>query len=68
MTTQCVTAQIEGSPYGLNRLPHLGSSLLQVLIPNEVQACGRKRLGKRMLVAVPERSSSTLISVLSWSR
>jgi len=38
MATQCVTTQIEGSPYGLNRLPHLGSSLLQVLIPNEVQS------------------------------
>jgi quercetin dioxygenase-like cupin family protein len=38
MTTQCVTAQIEESPYGLQRLPHLGSSLLQVLIPNEVQS------------------------------
>lgn len=37
MATQGVTAQIEGPPYGLNRLPHLGSSLLQVLIPNEVQ-------------------------------
>jgi quercetin dioxygenase-like cupin family protein len=37
MATQRVTPQIEGSPYGLNRLPHLGSSLLQVLIPNEVQ-------------------------------
>ena len=38
MATQCVTTQLEGSPYGLNRLPHLGSSLLQVLIPNEVQS------------------------------
>ena len=38
MATQCITAQTEGSPYGLNRLPHLGSSLLQVLIPNEVQS------------------------------
>jgi quercetin dioxygenase-like cupin family protein len=38
MASQCVTAQIKGSPYGLNRLPHLGSSLLQVLIPNEVQS------------------------------
>ena len=38
MATQCVTTQIEESPYGLNRLPHLGSSLLQVLIPNEVQS------------------------------
>lgn len=38
MATQCVTARTEGSPYGLNRLPHLGSSLLQVLIPNEVQS------------------------------
>ena len=38
MTTQCVTAQVEDSPYGLQRLPHLGSSLLQVLIPNEVQS------------------------------
>jgi len=33
-----VTAQVEESPYGLQRLPHLGSSLLQVLIPNEVQS------------------------------
>jgi quercetin dioxygenase-like cupin family protein len=38
MTTQCVTAQVEESAYGLQRLPHLGSSLLQVLIPNEVQS------------------------------
>ncbi len=38
MATQRVTAQIEEPPYGLNRLPHLGSSLLQVLIPNEVQS------------------------------
>ena len=38
MATQCVATQTEGSPYGLNRLPHLGSSLLQVLIPNEVQS------------------------------
>ena len=38
MATQCFTAQTVGSPYGLNRLPHLGSSLLQVLIPNEVQS------------------------------
>ncbi len=38
MATQCVTAQIEKHPYGLNRLPHLGSSLLQVLIPDEVRS------------------------------
>ena len=38
MATQCVTAQIAEPPYGLNRLPHLGSSLLQILIPNEVQS------------------------------
>jgi hypothetical protein len=38
MATQSVTAQIEEPPYGLNRLPHLGSSLLQVLIPHEVQS------------------------------
>jgi quercetin dioxygenase-like cupin family protein len=38
MTTQCVAAQVEESPYDLQRLPHLGSSLLQVLIPNEVQS------------------------------
>lgn len=37
MAAQCVTAQIDGSAYGLHRLPHLGSSLLQVLIPHEVQ-------------------------------
>ncbi len=37
MATQSVTPQIERSPYGLNRLPHLGSSLLQVMIPNELQ-------------------------------
>ena len=38
MAAQCVSARIEGSPYGLHRLPHLGSSLVQVLIPNEVQS------------------------------
>ncbi len=38
MATQSVTPQIERSPYGPNRLPHFGSSLLQVLIPNEVQS------------------------------
>src|SRR5512135_392913 len=38
MATECVTAQIEEPPYGLNRLPHLGSSLLQVLIPDEVKS------------------------------
>lgn len=38
MAAQCVSAQIEGSRYGLHRLPHLGSSLLQVLVPNEVQS------------------------------
>lgn len=38
MTTQRVTAQIEEPPYGLNRMPHLGKSLLQVLIPHEVQS------------------------------
>ena len=43
MATQCVTTQIEGSPYGLNRLPHLGSSLLQVLIPNEVQSMWKEK-------------------------
>ncbi len=37
MAAQCVSVQIEGSPYGLRRLPHLGSLLL-VLIPNEVQS------------------------------
>ncbi len=38
MATQSVTSQIEQAPYGLNRLPHLGSSLLQVLIPTELQS------------------------------
>ena len=38
MAEPCISAQIEESPYGLHRLPHLGSSLLQVLIPNEVQS------------------------------
>ncbi len=38
MATQCVTAQIEEPLYGLNRLPHLGSSLLQLMIPHEVQS------------------------------
>jgi hypothetical protein len=28
MTAQCVSAQIEESPYGLHRLPHLGTFLL----------------------------------------
>ena len=38
MVTQCVTTQTDEPPYGLNRLPHLGSSLLQIFIPNEVQS------------------------------
>ena len=42
MTTQRVTAQIEEPPYGLNRMPHLGKSLLQVLIPHEVQSMRKK--------------------------
>jgi hypothetical protein len=68
MATQSVTPQIEGSPYGLNRLPHLGSSLLQVLIPNEVQSMWKEEAWQTQAGAAPEPSSSTLISVLSWSR
>lgn len=43
MATQSVFAQIEQAPYGLNRLPHLGSSLLQVLIPDEVQSMWKEQ-------------------------
>ena len=32
-----VITDVEKAPYGLHRLPHLGDSLLQVLIPAEVQ-------------------------------
>ena len=61
MATQCVTAQIEGPPYGLNRLPHLGNSLLQVLIPTEVQSMWKEEAWKtdagrcaRTLVKYPD--------------
>jgi quercetin dioxygenase-like cupin family protein len=37
MAAQPVTPDIENVPYGLHRLPHLGNSLLQVLIPDEVR-------------------------------
>jgi quercetin dioxygenase-like cupin family protein len=37
MAAQPVTPDVEKVPYGLYRLPHLGSSLLQVLIPDEVR-------------------------------
>ena len=37
MAAQPVITEVEKSPYGLNRLPHLGDSLLQVLIPAEVR-------------------------------
>lgn len=43
MPTNCITAQTKGSPYGLNRLPHLGSSLLQVLIPSELQSMWKEQ-------------------------
>ncbi len=35
--TAPVTPDMENVPYGLHRLPHLGNSLLQVLIPDEVR-------------------------------
>ena len=47
MATQCASAQIEESPYGLHRPPHLGSSLLQVLIPNEVQSMWKEEAWER---------------------
>ncbi len=37
MAAQSVITEVAKVPYGLNRLPHLGDSLLQVLIPPEVQ-------------------------------
>jgi quercetin dioxygenase-like cupin family protein len=57
MAAQCVTTQIEGSPYGLNRLPHLGSSLLQVLIPNEVQSMWKEEAWQKDV----GRSARTLV-------
>ncbi len=57
MATQCVTAQIEQAPYGLNRLPHLGNSLLQVLIPNEVQSMWKEEAWQ----AGAGRSARTLV-------
>ena len=57
MATQCVSAQIEESPYGLNRLPDLGSSLLQVLIPNEVQSMWKEEAWQKNA----GRSARTLI-------
>jgi quercetin dioxygenase-like cupin family protein len=57
MSTQCVTTPIEASPYGLNRLPHLGSSLLQILIPNEVQSMWKEVAWQ----AAAGRSARTLV-------
>ena len=57
MATQCVTPHIEGSPYGLNRLPHLGNSLLQILIPNEVQSMWKEEAWQ----ADAGRSARTLV-------
>ncbi len=57
MAAQCVTAPMEGSPYGLNRLPHLGRSLLQVLIPNEVQSMWKEGAWRTLA----GRSSRTLV-------
>ncbi len=37
MAAQTLIPDLPKVPYGLNRLPHLGASLLQVLIPNEVR-------------------------------
>ena len=37
MAAQPVIAEVQKPPYGLHRLPHLGDSLLQVLIPAEVR-------------------------------
>ena len=74
MATQCIAAQIEGSPYGLNRLPHLGNSLLQVLIPNEVQSMWKEeawqtRAGRsaRTLVKYPDLRI-VLVSMKAGSR
>jgi quercetin dioxygenase-like cupin family protein len=38
MAAQPVTPDTENVPYGLHRLPHLGNSLLQFLIPDEVRS------------------------------
>ena len=74
MATQCVTAQIEGSPYGLNRLPHLGNSLLQVLIPNELQGLWKEEAWQtgagrsaRTLVKYPDLRI-VLVSMKAGSR
>ncbi len=37
MAAQPLVPNVTPAPYGLHRLPHLGSSLLQVLIPDEVR-------------------------------
>jgi len=57
MATQRIATQIEGSPYGLNRLPHLGSSLLQVLIPNEEQSMWKEEAWQK----AAGRSARTLV-------
>jgi hypothetical protein len=72
MATQRVTAQIEEPPYGLNRLPHLGSSLLQVLIPQEVQSMWKEKAWQtgagrsaRTLVKYPDLRI-VLVSMEDW--
>ncbi len=74
MATQSVTAQIEQAPYGLNRLPHLGNSLLQVLIPNEVQSMWKEEAWQtdadrtaRTLVRSPDLRS-VLVSMKTGTR
>jgi quercetin dioxygenase-like cupin family protein len=74
MATQRVTAQIEEPPYGLNRLPHLGSSLLQVLIPQEVQSMWKEKAWQtgagrsaRTLVKYPDLRI-VLVSMKTGSR
>ncbi len=37
MATNPIVTDEERAPYGLHRLPHLGSSLLQVLLPDEMR-------------------------------
>lgn len=73
MATECVTAQIEEPPYGLNRLPHLGSSLLQVLIPHEVQSMWKEEAWQmssgrsaRTLVKYPDLRI-VLVSMKDWN-
>lgn len=61
MVAQAVAPKVQTIPYGLHRLPHLGSSLLQAFLPDEVRSLWKQDAWKmesgrsaRTLVKYPD--------------